>query len=244
MTSSHNPSDTPYSETTGTVIGTTADYGLTSTSWRVTSEVTTPIKAHKSVGSHKPSDTPYSETTGKIKGTSTDYGLTSTSWRVTSEVTKPIIADKIVGTIIAVAIPVGIFLLMIAIMVFIIICLRRSKRIRTKKAPNEPRRHENMVTRKQNSSENIFYVNERNSPTLTQEFHRNKTFKNQEQFNSFNYPLSYHKPCSSHLNTYDNYRRGPDIAYGQSVLYRSLGYTIYQGNVPNQNGRSRRHYYH
>lgn len=194
--------------------------------------------------SQNPPDTLYSETTDTIIGTTEDYRLTSTPGRETSDVTTPMKTDKILGTIIAFAIPVGIFLLMIAIMMFIIIRLRRSKRIRMKKAPNEPRRHKKMVTRKPNSSENMFYVNERNSSTFTQEFHRNKRFNYQVQFNSFNYPLSFNDPYYSHLKRHYDDRRGQDIAYGQSVPYRSLGYTIYKGKVLDQNGRPRRHYYH
>ncbi|CAC5390631.1 unnamed protein product [Mytilus coruscus] len=207
-------------------------------------ETSTTITVGQMTSSQNPSTTPHSETTGTIIGTTTDYGLTSTSGRVTSEVTTPIKSDKIVGTIIAFAIPVGIFLLMIAIMIFIIIRLQHSKRIRTKKGPNEPRRPKTMVTSKPNSNENIFYVNERYSPTLAYEFHRKKRFDNKEHFNSFHYPLSYYEPYSSHWNKLYNDRRRPDMANGQSVLYGSMGYSIYQGDVTIQNGRSRRHYYH
>ncbi|CAC5405121.1 unnamed protein product [Mytilus coruscus] len=188
----------------------------------------------------------YSEKTETTIGTTTDDRLTSTSVRVTSEVTTPIKTVKIVGTIIAFAIPVGIFLLMTGIMIFIIIRLRRSKRIRskTKKSPNEPRRPKKMTKRKPNSSEDICYVNERNSPALTHEFHRKKRFNNKEHVNSFHYPLSYCEPYSSDRNKLYNDRRRPDMVYGQSVLYGSMGYLIYQGDVTIQNGRSRRHYYH
>ncbi|VDI13437.1 Hypothetical predicted protein [Mytilus galloprovincialis] len=192
--------------------------------------------------SQNPSSTPYSEMTDTIIRTTTDYGLPSTDDFVTSEVTTPIKSDKIVGTVISFVIPVGIFLIMIAIMIFTIIRLRRSKRTRspTKKSPNEPQRPTNTAERKSNSSEDILYLNERNIPTLKQEFHQKKRFNNQEQFNSFDYPLRYHEPYFSHFNTHKSDRRGPDITYGQSMLYKSLGYSIYQV----QNGRSRRQYYH